>query len=479
MGFGTVAAWRACFPAVAIAWGAMVSSPMPVSGQSSPLEGPAPDGAAPPIAPGQTKQIHVEAPDPKTRAAFLHFADSVDEGLRAVLHDREPWSTPIAIEVKGGVDEFAEDKRTALPYPIELLPTGFSLRLAVRMHGDMSYDEITRELIRLLLYERMLRPYAAEPDAFPGERIAVPEWLVHGFEQYLKYRRDGRPSDLYAGIVKSRQVLSIDRILTTDPAALDPVSTQVYGASAAALVAALLDQQDERGPEYFRQTLSQLATVPGGDIGPLLRQNFPSLRESSDALEKWWSLQIAQMGQMQAMEFLSVEQTETLLEEALAIRLTPAAPRAKGGLLKFLPHLKPDGAFAGRLHDYDEFLGRDGCEAALEQCDARLRSLGQRCHPLYRTVLLRYQRAVQQLVAGKKFGLRDELKSIDQAREGVRLTARRVEDYLNYYEATGAAGKSQTYRQYRELREKFDRERHPARDDRVSKYLDALEAEFE
>lgn len=464
-------------PLAPLAAAALLVAPLPGAApgqQPGPAPGP---GAVTATAGKKAKQVRVAADDPAVRAAFSHFADGLQAEVGYLFGETpDDWIFPIDLRVSGSPKDVVEGRTAAIP-PIELLPDGrFQLQLAVRLHNRYDQAEVRRETLRLLLYERMLRPQAANPAGYSGQALVVPPWLLRGLDELLKHRASGRPSDLYAGILRSREILSVSRILQQGETTPDPVTDAVFGASAAALLSALLDQ--EGGQASMRAFLGGLAGPGSPDAEALLREHFPGLRGSPAALEKWWSLEIATMGQLQAVEFYPLPQTEQLLDEALSIRLAAETVQAPGGLRRFLPQAAPDEAFTGQVHDFERFLSHQGARAALESSQLKLKSLGLRCFPLLRSLILRYERAVARLVEGKSRGVAADLRQLDEERAAIRQTMDRVTDYLNFYEATQAEGRSEAYEHYRQIKENLERQGPPERKDRLSRYLDALEAEF-
>ncbi len=432
----------------------------------------------------QAKQVRVIADDSETRTAFANFADSQLNQFRALMKERDDaWSFPIELRVSGNANDVVEGATAAIPRQIELLPDGrINLQLYVRLHNRYDQAEVNRRFLQLLLYEMMTRQFAGQPNAFDEINLQVPYWLIRGLDELIQHRAAGRPSTLFAGIINSREVLPIDQILSRrENETLDPVSDAVFGASAAALVQALLDLED--GADSLRAYLASLPNrrKEGTDVDPQaeLRGHFPGLRGSADALEKWWSIQIASMGELQAFEFYPPDKTEILLDQALAIDL-PAEKVEKGnGIRKFLPHTKPREAFQGRVHDFEKFLDHDQAKAALEQSRLALKTLGLRAFPTYRGIVLRYELAVIDLINGKERGVAGQLEKLDQERAGVGKAMERVYDYMNYFEATQAEGGSEAYEHYRAMKEKLDQQHRPPRKDRISRYLDKLELEFE
>ncbi len=431
----------------------------------------------------QAKQVRITSEDPQVRAALANTIDRLHQEFRQLLRDPgDAWAFPIEIHVSGAPNEVVDGPTAVIPREIQLLPDGrFQFQLFVRLHNRYDQTEVNRRFIQLLLYEMMVRPYAGKTQTFAEKKLEAPHWLIRGIDELLRHRASGRPSDLFAGIVNSRKVLPVSEIIDqSGDQPMDPVSDAVFGASAAALVAALLDQ--ENGSTSFQGYLTGLTEVGAagsGSQGALLRQHFPGLRGSPGALEKWWSLQIASMGQLQAFEFFSAAQTESMLDQALAVEIPAETPKTAEGIRRLLPQARAREAYAGRVHDFDDFLDHENAPAALQQSRLELRTLGLRAFPLYRGVVLKYEMAVAALIEGRTRGIADDLEETDREREAIRQSMSRVEDYMNYFEATQAEGRSEAYEQYRLMKEKLDRQGRAPRRDRISRYLDALEPEFQ
>lgn len=433
------------------------------------------------------KQVRVISDAPELRAAFIGYTDSLQSEFRQMMHETEKdWLTPLEVHVSGSPNDVVSGATAVIPPgEIKLHADGtFQLPMYVRLHNRYDDEEVRRRFIELMLYEIMVRPFVGKPEEFGERNLRLPFWLVCGFETLLEYRGDGRPSELFAGIVASRQVLPIEEILEQEATSVsDPVTEAVFGASSAALLAALIDgDPNNGGASNLKAYLSDLTSPEAGqgkDGGALLRRHFPKLRGSPGALEKWWSLQVASMGQLQALEYYSVEKTEAMLDTALTIQVAADANQKNGRLRKLLPGRGPKGDFIGRVHDFDEFLDYENAPAALAECREQLRTLAIKAFPLYRDLILRYESVVENLAEEKPRGMKKELETLDIERLGIREVMGRVTDYMNFMEATQAEGHSEAYREFRKMKQKLESEGLPHREDRISRYLDALEREFD
>ena len=163
----------------------------------------------------------------------------------------------------------------------------FTSRSMPSLRPDFRGDDFAREVVRILLAERILRNHK---ELKTSRQNVLPNWVLTGVTNALEFRGRSRPSVLFAAVFRSGQIYSVDKILSADPAQLDALARGVYETSACALVLALLDQPD--GPLRFAKFLDSLARNDKSDR-ELLRQMFPTLGASKNSLEKWWSLQMA------------------------------------------------------------------------------------------------------------------------------------------------------------------------------------------
>lgn len=427
-------------------------------------------------------QILVRSADAKQRGEMASFAETVSGELGQILGDGSvAWEYPIEIETQGSLGDAGVTGRTVATR-IDLMEGGkFVLRLYVKLSDEFSRQQFSREILRLLLLERMLRKQQGA-DKLAGKRLETPDWILSGMNALMDYRRQGRPSDLYSGIVKSRQLLSVDEILTVDPGKLDSLSRASYEASAAALLSALFDQPD--GVASFRGLLSKLILFEG-DAQLLLKEEFPGLRGDEKSVDKWWALQVATMGELQAMEYLDAAETDRRLEQALMVSF-PVSKKEdnekKGGgffgkLLPFGKNKEPEFT-NGRIHDFEQFYKRKDSEEVLERNQLKLRALKFHSFPLYTPVIARYEEVVARLMKGKRRDVEEDLREIDAERARIGVAMERVVDYLNYYEATQLEQPGQEFEKYHQTMGNMRQQKPPPRPDRISKYLDTMEAEF-
>jgi len=452
---------------------------------------------------GLDRPIHVFGGDPLSRSVFSSFTGELRTRFRWAIYRYRPddrelarqavhvpirvklWGTPT--DIYGGADS---------RLGVELGPDGrLRIDLLLRLHDRFDEERFRLELIRALVLEQVLVPVTRQPEVLGSDPIVVPEWIVHGFDELLEHRRVGRPSSFYAGMVRSGRILSpVELFATEEPEKLTAVDRGLFRATAAAMVGALLAQPG--GDAAMRGFLGELSVASQRDPAALMRQYFPAFREVDQGMERWWALQVASLSQQQTFEFLGHEETEQAFKEALILRFEAreddeggdgAGARSRGlrGLIGRAAGTVGGGggggavpAFVGDLSEHAAFLDRPDAETTLARCFDNLQHLRVVGHPLYRPVLERYESVVVRLIRGQARGIDEELAEIAALRETVLNTLRRSDDYLNYFEATQAPRRSESFEDYLRLKRDLEASEAPVRWDRISEYLDFLEKEF-
>lgn len=362
-------------------------------------------------------------------------------------------------------------------------------------------DDFRREMIRVLLVERMIR--MAPGEAAPSRGEMLPAWLETGVMEALDHVRAGRPSARFATLFGSRQILTVDDILTVQPATLDAGAREIFASSACCLVMALLEQPE--GPERFRRFLE---AAPGreGSWQNLLVRTFPGLALSRHSLEKWWALQAASLAAPDLLEPMSAADTDALLAQALIVRYRPGgsttAPSPVGQWLRnWIPgrsaSVKPSspaaatapaaGAPADPPPAEEEMIPHTELARiaslprraeVLKANQAALSTLLLRAFPLHRPIIQEYQRILGRLSLGKIKGLAGSCDELAARRTEVLAIADNTTDLLNWYEATQREQLSGTFERYFEM---LDHPQPPPASpvvDPIARTLDELEVEF-
>lgn len=282
---------------------------------------PARPSAVPPTALSTNKGIHstsssgqfiVHGNDLPLRSAFSSRCEEIHDELRQLLRDQQPWVLPVVVLLNSGDAARKADKAVAMTLS-EVTHGGFHIQVTVNLRPDLRPTDFRAELVRGLLAERVLR-HQKEPVKRPS---ILPDWVYTGVMEALDYRKQARPSTLFAAIFKSGKIFGIEEIIEASPTQMDALSKTIYRTSCCALVLALLDQPE--GGARLNRFLASLA----GDARPerqLLDQAFPSFTTSPASLNKWWALQLASLSRPGMSEPLSADATLAALEDALTLQ---------------------------------------------------------------------------------------------------------------------------------------------------------------
>jgi hypothetical protein len=192
---------------------------------------------------------------------------------------------------------------------------------------------------------------------------------------------------------------------------------------------------------------------------------FPALpREDPRSLEKWWAVTLAKLSTMGDFRMLSPRETDERLEELLVVETQMGADSP------ITTH---------RLEDWRDFIHAEGLELELERVSQELAHLSVSCNPLYTPVIYDYIGAVQTIASKEERRLEkldQSLAELTAYREVLLEKSGDIEDYLNWYEATQVEGISGAFDEYlRIAREPL--EIYRMREDRITRYLNALEYE--
>ena len=108
-----------------------------------------------------------------------------------------------------------------------------------------------------------------------------------------------------------------------------------------------------------------------------------------------------------------------------------------------------------------------------------LSNLLQQAHPLLRPVVLEYQRIFTELAAGKTRHINEALHDVASYRGLIVDRMDKIEDYLNWYEATQTPEQSGAFDDFLQGAKAMEKWTPPKRNDAISTYIDQLQREFE
>ena len=117
--------------------------------------------------------------------------------------------------------------------------------------------------------------------------------------------------------------------------------------------------------------------------------------------------------------------------------------------------------------------------AILSGTSLALTKLSIRAHPLYRPLIADYLAVIKDLETGKHLkDLPERLRKTDATTASLRAELSRIEDYLDWFEATQQEEQGDEFRDYLRAEDELKRP-PPPRNDPISRYLDEVAREFE
>jgi hypothetical protein len=293
--------------------------------------------------------------------------------------------------------------------------------------------------------------YREQPNLPAGTAyVEPPQWLLLG----TLANAPGRES----APVAAGRIMPLPEFLRQTPALLESPSRALYRAYSAALVTLLRNAPEGRG--RLARLVGNLPQAGNDSMADLL-MHFPSLAGTPDETQARWEAAVTQRVSGDRFRMLSCPETERQLALALQIGIR----REKGEATVYA------------LEEFAAFIKEPAAQPALARLNEELLLLSGRAHPLFAPVIGEYQRVVLELTRGKTKRLPQRLAELRSTREHLARRMDAVADYLNWFEATQSRKVSGAFDEYMKAAE-LAVARTSKRRDRISVYLDALEAQF-
>lgn len=257
-------------------------------------------------------QFVIHGADQKTRGEILRHCESVAAEMQALLKDSAEGAIPMVIALRTAPN-LNPNAPAVSPNISQLAHGGFHLQINIQLRPDFHLTDLRTELVRLLVVERILR----EHKSITPKGGILPDWLLVGINEALTFRSRNRPSAVFAAVFRTGKVFGIEDILDVRVSNLDALSRTIYNTSCCALVLTLLEQPE--GSLRFRKFLHALPLEERSNR-ELINEWFPNLALSASSLDKWWSLQMANLSRPNVFETMGPDETATALKNALYFR---------------------------------------------------------------------------------------------------------------------------------------------------------------
>ena len=383
----------------------------------------------------------------RVRAALCNLAERTKSTLLALLQQSDRWKTPIVVNAQPPQANLPE--LPAIAFNLSQTGFGLKLQLDLTIGADLDAPAIQRGLLRVILIEMM---YRRQPNLPAGSAyVGPPEWLIDGIlarGSQLAPAEFGAP---FRNLVAAHKIISLQDFLGQRPELLDSPSREIYRAYSYALVSLLMN-----GPELAKF----IADLPeaSGDSSDLIC-HFKKLDGSIENAERVWNANIAQLATSNGYESYTVSETERRLDVSLYFQF----PKSR----------QPDKFW--KLEDYADFIRLPDRVTVLSGLSENLMVLGVRANPVCRPIIFEYQQIASTLARGRTRGIGRRLTHLRNARETLIARVQKIDDYMNWFEATQSGARSGSFVQFLKATEPATaRHRHDA----ISVYLDSLETEI-
>jgi hypothetical protein len=131
-----------------------------------------------------------------------------------------------------------------------------------------------------------------------------------------------------------------------------------------------------------------------------------------------------------------------------------------------------------QLQEFPIFIRNLSAKLALARLCRDLSALVARASPMYRPAIFEYEKIATLLMSGKTNGITERLARLSASRKVLAAQMRKIDDYMNWFEATKSRGPSGVFGDYMKAADLADRPGERRRDP-ISVYLDVLETQFQ
>lgn len=397
--------------------------------------------AAPERTVSTSRQFVVYGVDVALRGAVAQLAEETKANLLALVGRTDSWETPIVVNL-----QYPQANQPELPDgPLRFSQTGAGLKLQLNLtiDADLKSTAIERELLRAILLEMI---YRQQPNIAPGTTVVEPpDWLLDGVLTLTPGRDPNALAGALEPIVRADKIMELSDFLHQQPAFLDSPGRSLYRSYALVFVRWLVNQPEGRA--CLARYIDNLHRASSDSLADLSAQ-FPALGDNNLA-EKTWKARVAQFATRQDYELLTFAETEQRLEKLLA----------------------------KQLQDFLQGKISPAQALALKRLSQQLMLLSSQAHPLLRPIVIEYQQVAALLAAGKTSRVKQRLARLQSLRAQIAQRMDKIDDYLNWFEATQAEAESGAFTDY--LKAVEEQNKPPRRRDPLSVYLDAIEEQFQ
>lgn len=401
-----------------------------------------------------SRQFILYGTDVGLRGAISHLAEETKTNLLTILRRSDSWKTPIVVNLQFSQANAPEIPPAAVHF--SQTGAGLKLQLDLTISSDFNSASVERELLRAILLEMI---YRQQPDLPPGTAyVDPPDWLLDGIVA-VSAGRDQKPLvEALEPLLAVEKVAPFADFLRQRPILLDAPSRLLFRAYSAAFLRWLIDGPEGRSD--LGQYVDNLSRAPN-DPSANLKVHFSAL--NGDSIEKTWRLRAAQFCDSQSYQLLTFAETQRRLDELLSIKVADTNLRSNKTV---------------RLDDFPERKISAADSKALSQLSASLMLLQARAHPILRSVATEYAQIAALLAVRKNPKAGERVLRVRNLHARIAARMNKIDDYMNWFEATQARTKSGAFADYLSAAE-AQSEAASRRHDPLSVYMDALEGQFQ
>jgi len=406
----------------------------------------------------ESGQITVYGDDVRLNKAVLTVVMDIVRGLYHFMGEKPPRNGYYPINIVLYSKGKAKKGRGYAASVIQVEGKGYKIRLVVDARERIDKKILQQGIMEALVLELTMR---TNPKITEQTVIKVPAWIRDGLLGAVEWVSGVQDRSLFVVLKKQPDLFPVEKLFATsdkDYREMGKTRKALFRSSATAMVMSL--QRQPEGKASLRKMLSEVAVFEG-EMGEILRKNFPTMNVGKRGLQKLWNLQLAEMSVPRLSDVLSITETESRLSKLLSYHFQDA----------------DGGEHSVKLEDFDVLLSLDMAERA-RICNRIVRDISQlsyRSYPDYRPLLASYSKVVLQLGQGKSEGVSQALKQLAAARKLNTKNAIRVRDVLDWYQISRTKELRGDFSSYGDLIKRMEREKVESRDRVISPYMDAME----
>ena len=374
------------------------------------------------------------------------------------LSARERWKIPIVINL------LQPDPSLVNVPAVQILPRTFedgsrNIELDIILRGNLADLYFQQQVVKAILLEMEYRdkPVWKEHETI----IDPPQWLVEGLCAYMRNRKSELDTDVYQALLANGDVPALKDFLSQTVDGMSETSLRLYQAYSYSFIQLLSGL-----PGGQNSLASYIIDLPVGKDAPAadLLKHFPTLGDSPESLEKWWTLSMARLAATDRYKGLTLDETEQKLSALLKFKI----PTDKTG--------KTTKEYG--IDDFRQFVKNPQAQPVLVAANNSLQYLATQANPLFRPVIADYMMIIGEVQTNKTHQVPAQLKEVAAYRQMVLKRMDQIADYLNWYEATQFGARSDSFNGYLKSVKDLTNE-SPKRNDAISTYLDSLEIQMQ